>query len=175
MQKILKALVILLIIASPYSVHAKAETIVSVNDLIEHAKEFDGQEVTVQGEAIGEGMKRGDYSWININDGTNAIGLWTSESDAEKVTRYGNYKNIGDTIQMVGVFHRACKEHGGEADLHGKELTVIEEGYQIKETIAVSKILGSGVLVLIAFAMFLLLYKTTNRKGKIPANYKNKD
>ncbi|MDF2484040.1 MAG: hypothetical protein K0R46_208 [Herbinix sp.] len=156
MQKLIKTIIILLVILSPQALPAKAATTVSVNDLIENAKELDGQEVTIQGETIGEAMERGDYSWININDGTNAIGVWISRNDAETVTSYGDYKNIGDMIQITGIFYRACKEHGGEADFHVDTITVIKNGYQVEEELPISKRIVAGVLTFATVAIVLL-------------------
>lgn len=159
MRKFIKALAVILLITSPFSIHAKAETMLDINDLIEKAKELDGQEVTIRGEAIGECMERGDYAWININDGTNAIGIWLSKSEAAKIHYYGNYKNIGDTIELTGTFHRACKEHGGEADVHCDSIQISKEGYPVKEQIAPIKFIGTGLSAIFALALLLIYNK----------------
>ncbi|HYG56564.1 MAG TPA: hypothetical protein VD902_00650, partial [Symbiobacteriaceae bacterium] len=39
---------------------------VTVSDLVEQAKAYDGKQVTLQGEVIGDVMRRGEYGWINI-------------------------------------------------------------------------------------------------------------
>ncbi|MDF2944281.1 MAG: hypothetical protein K0S01_3139 [Herbinix sp.] len=164
MRKYIKALIIVLLISAPLSVSVKAESLIDINELIENAKELDGQEVTIQGEAIGESMNRGDYSWININDGTNAIGIWLKKSDADKVLRYGNYKYIGDIVKITGVFHRACVEHGGEADLHSNSLEIVKNGYQVKETIASEKVISAIVLIPCALFMLILFFKRKKAK-----------
>ena len=160
MRKFIKALIIILLLTAPYSVDVKAKSsLMDINDLIENAIELDGQEVTVKGEAIGEHMDRGNYSWVNINDGTNAIGVWVSKSEADKVLHYGNYKLIGDTVQITGVFYRACKEHGGEADLHCNSLMIVEDGYQVKEQISSIKIISAAILIPFALLMLFFLVK----------------
>jgi hypothetical protein len=164
MRKYIKALIIVLLLTAPLSVNVKAESFIDINELIENAKELDGQEVTVQGEAIGESMDRGNYSWININDGTNAIGIWLSKSDAEKVLNFGNYKNIGDTVKITGIFYRACKEHGGEADLHSNSLEIVEKGYRVKEHITSVKIISVAILIPIALFMLTLYMKLQKAK-----------
>ncbi|MBP1754378.1 MAG: hypothetical protein H6Q59_776 [Firmicutes bacterium] len=175
MQKLAKAIIILLVILSTNTLPAKAATTVSVNDLIEHAKELDGQKLTIQGEAIGEALERGEYSWININDGTNAIGVWVSRSDAEKVTSYGNYKNSGDIIQTTGMFHRACKEHGGEADFHADTITVIKRGHPVKEELPISKRIGIGVLTCVTAVIVLLYIISGQNKMDKPTRRKVED
>jgi len=162
MHKYIKALIIMLLLTSPLSVTVKAESAIDINELIENAKELDGQEVEIQGEVIGESMNRGDYSWININDGTNAIGIWLKKSDADKVVHYGKYENIGDKVKITGTFYRACKEHGGESDVHSSSLKIAEDGYQVKEQIPVTKIVGS--VILISLALLMLVYYSKNLK-----------
>ena len=164
MRKYIKALIIVLLLTAPLSVNVKAESLIDINELIENAKELDELEVTVQGEAIGESMDRGNYSWININDGTNAIGIWLKKSDADKVFHYGNYKNIGDTVKITGIFHRACVEHGGEADLHSNSLEIVKGGYQVKETIVIAKVISVIVLIPLALFMLVLFFKMMKAK-----------
>jgi hypothetical protein len=155
MRKIYQALVIILLITFLIPVKAKAETRVSINELIEKAKEYDGKTVTIQGETIGESMNRGDFTWINVNDTTNAIGIWLSKSDASKVTYYGNYHNTGDMVEITAVFHRACREHGGEADLHGSTINIVKEGHKAGEVISPIKGICMGALGIIALGMSL--------------------
>lgn len=165
MRKFIKALVIILLLISPLSVKVEAESLTDINELIENAKQLDGQEVTVQGEAIGESMDRGDYSWININDGTNAIGIWLKNNEADKIFNYGDYDNIGDTVKITGIFYRACKEHGGEADFHGRSLEIVEDGYQTKETISSTKVICAMILILLAFLSLVVLIKFMRARG----------
>jgi hypothetical protein len=143
---------------------SKTDEITAINDLIEHAKTLDGQEVIVQGEAIGERMDRGDYSWVNINDGTNAIGIWLKKSEAEKIATYGNYKNIGDTIQVAGVFYRACNDHGGEADLHAISISIVKKGYTVNKQVEDKKIVAAIVLCIIALVLVLVRFKVISSK-----------
>ncbi len=170
MRKLLKTLIIMFVLlAFPLTLNAYAEDVTVINDLIENAKKLNGQEVTVQGEAIGEVMNRGDYSWVNINDGTNAIGIWLSKSDAEKIKYYGNYKNKGDTVNITGIFNRACKEHGGEADVHSNSIEIVENGHNVKEQLSSQKIITAIVLTLITLLSLLFLLKVI--KSKETTNY----
>ena len=163
MRKFLKALVFILCIIPLASLPVQAKAAqVSVNDLIENEKEYDGKEVTIQGEAIGEKMVRGDHAWINVNDGTNAIGIWIDKSEADRILHYGNYKYIGDTVTITGIFHRACKEHGGEADVHSNSLTVTKAGYSVKENINIYKVIMTVILVPIALIMLIYFRKKVN-------------
>lgn len=167
MRKYLPACIIIFLLITLIPSKVKAESVVSINDLIEKAKEYDGQEVTIQGEAIGEGLDRGDYSWVNINDKSNAIGIWLNTDKASKIVCYGNYKHIGDTVRITGVFHRACREHGGEADIHGTSMQIVQKGKQVKERITMGKVVYTGVLCLTAMLLFAAFIK---RKGSCRIN-----
>jgi hypothetical protein len=104
----------------------------SSTELIEQAKDYDAKTVTYQGEVIGEIMVRGDYVWVNVNDGQNAIGIWAKKDLIKGITYKGDYKHIGDRIEVLGVFHRACPQHGGDLDIHAQEIIKVAEGREIK-------------------------------------------
>ena len=63
-------LVILLVACMAY-----AKSLTS-KELIEGENTLDGSIVTYKGEAITAIMNRGEHSWVNLNDGYNAIGTW---------------------------------------------------------------------------------------------------
>ena len=130
-------------------VHAADRT--EINTLIEKSQAFDGQTVTVEGEALGEAMLRGEYAWINISDNTNAIGVWLKASDAQKISVFGDYRHKGDTVKITGIFSRNCAEHGGGVDMHGHSLEIIERGYNNPEEITQVKIQAALVLSFFAF------------------------
>ncbi|MDF2541958.1 MAG: hypothetical protein K0S47_1676 [Herbinix sp.] len=159
MHKFIKTLIFLLLTISTYPVAAKAEEVTKINDLIENAKELDKQEVVIQGEAIGESMSRGDYFWINVNDGSNAIGIWISKEEVDKISFYGNYKNNGDTVKCIGEFRRACKDHGGEADFHVKSLEIVERGHPKDLPISIPKTIISANLTIAALLLFVVFLK----------------
>lgn len=100
----------------------------TLNDLVERAKELDGHAVTVTGEVIGDVMRRGDHGWVNINDGTNAIGIWMPAELLRSVAFAGRYGVRGDRIQVTGTFYRLDLANGGDLDIHAQTLAVIEPG-----------------------------------------------
>jgi len=102
--------------------------VVSSSDLIANAKEFNGKTVKFAGEVIGDVMRRGDHAWVNVNDGTNAIGIWMPASLAADIHTEGNFKQTGDYVEVTGIFNRACIEHGADMDIHAIELQVIKPG-----------------------------------------------
>lgn len=164
MRKLAKAFIIVLISSFSLPAAVKAETVTKINDLIENAKILNGQELTIEGEAIGERMKRGDFSWVNINDGSNAIGIWLSNSKAAKINFFGNYANSGDIVKITGIFYRACKEHGGEADYHATSLEVIKSGHLVDIQISVPKIIAATVLTGLTLILFGIFKRSMAKK-----------
>ncbi len=164
MQKKLSGLILIMLLPLLLPVWASALDITPINSLIENAKELDGKEVTVQGEAIGEPLARGEYCWVNINDGTNAIGVWMTAEDAKSITHYGSYKIKGDTLQVTGTFRRACAEHGGESDIHCKALSITQTGNVTHYPLAWGKLLVAIILLLLLVMLGLYVYLTKLRK-----------
>ena len=66
---------------------------VTSNDLTNNAGDFDGKEIVYTGEAIGDILSHGDYSWINVSDGNNAIGVWVQSDDISAVDMLGGYND----------------------------------------------------------------------------------
>lgn len=164
MQKFIKTLILVLLLTFTLAFDVNAQSITDINNLIEKAKEYDGEEITIQGEVIGESMNRGNYTWINMNDGTNAIGIWLDSSTAGEILFYGNYKCKGDTVKVTGTFYRACKEHGGEADLHSSSFEIVKNGYEVKEQISPVKIIIAVILTLFAFVLMSILIKAIKNR-----------
>ncbi len=136
---------------------------VSSTDLIEHAKEYNGKVASFQGEAIGDIMKRGNFAWVNVNDGQNAIGIWL-KSDLTKGIKYtGRYKFKGDIIEVKGKFNRACIEHGGDLDIHADNLRVIKPGFATEEKLDIQKY--QAALAFLGVVLCFGILKTL-RKGR---------
>lgn len=164
MLKQIKTLILVTSFIISLSENVYADEIIDINYIIEQAAELDQQEVTVSGEAVGEAMNRGSHSWININDGTNAIGIWLSSSDAQKVKYFGSYKYKGDILKVSGIFNRTCKEHGGETDIHGTALEVVETGHVEEEQISSTKIAVSALSAILAASLMTLFLIETRHK-----------
>lgn len=134
---------------------------ISSTELINNAKQYDGKTVVYTGEAIGDIMKRGDYAWMNINDGQNAIGIWVNSSLVKDIAYTGSYKSIGDEIEVTGVFHRACTEHGGDLDIHAQAIRKIDSGRSIQEKFNLGKRnLAMVLLGILCFIWILTLLKS---------------
>ncbi|MFH0827168.1 MAG: DNA-binding protein [Candidatus Omnitrophota bacterium] len=106
---------------------------VSSEDLIKNALEYDGKTVVYEGELIGDIMKRKEFAWVNVKEGESAIGIWIHRSLLQDVAYTGSYKSKGDTVEVTGIFHRACPEHGGDLDIHAETLDVTGRGRTVTE------------------------------------------
>jgi hypothetical protein len=134
----------LLTVVSGLSAQCYAQT-VSSTELINSAKLYDGKTVVYEGEVIGDIMARGipaergrdaasgRCAWVNLNDGQNAIGIWMPEALTKDIRLTGSYKSRGDWIEVTGVFHRACADHGGDLDIHAQAIRKIQSGKAIVE------------------------------------------
>ncbi len=110
------------------SAYADEARVVTSSELIEKALELDGQAVIYRGELIAGVLNRGDHSWANLNDGINAIGVWCPAELLSVIEFAGDYKYTGDTVEVQGVFNRACPLHGGELDIHASGVSIVEKG-----------------------------------------------
>lgn len=150
MLKSLRIIVLVGIVMLNLSTPAMAADVIPINNLIDKSLTYDGQEITVEGEALGEALERGDYAWVNISDGSNTIGIWMTLDDANKIKHFGDYKDIGDTIRVIGVFSRNCAEHGGDIDIHCSNLKIVSAGHPVVERLSETKVIVSISSVLIA-------------------------
>jgi hypothetical protein len=154
---------IILCLISMTTAFAAAAEVVTSNDLIDKAKDYDGHEVSYTGEVIGDIMDRGEYSWINVSDGNNAIGIWVKTSDLQDINIAGRYNTHGDTVNITGVFHRACAEHGGDFDIHAGKIVVVQKGFATSHALSPIKAVLAFILFGAALGCVVFLILKTKR------------
>lgn len=159
MFKICKIIIISITLCIIIPFICRADNYVKVNDLIEKGKEFDNKTVIIKAETIGEPLQRGEFTWVNVNDGTNVIGLWIKSSEVEKIRNYGNYKEKGDMIEATGVFSRNCNEHGGDVDIHADSVKVLDSGYSKNHIINKERTNIAIIMLLFTIALLVIYYK----------------
>lgn len=135
---------------------------ISSTELINNAKAYDGKTVEFEGEVIGDVMKRGEFAWVNINDGKNALGIWAPASWAKEIEFTGAYKAKGDRVLVSGMFHRACPEHGGDLDIHGESLQKISSGFRVEEEIDSRKI--NAAIIISGLLGLLWIFRRSKKK-----------
>jgi hypothetical protein len=138
--------------------------VISINDLISESHDFDKKTIMIEAEVILEVLERGDHAWINVNDGTNAIGVYLPIEMTEEIKVFGDYDHRGDIVSITGVFSRNCDEHGGEIDIHATSVNIVERGFVVKHEIPMWK--WAVTMFGVAFSS-LLLISHRRRKGKL--------
>lgn len=139
MFRIYKINIITIFLCIIVSTKVNASNYVKINDLIQKSNEFNNKNITIKAEVIGEPLKRGNFTWVNANDGSNAIGIWMKTDDAKNIYKYGNYREKGDIIEVSGIYRKNCTEHGGDVDIHADSVRVMEKGYIKNEPIEKTK------------------------------------
>lgn len=169
---------VLAFLAFPGEVRADGEP-VSTRELIENAGEYDGREVAIEGEAVGDVMRRGNHAWITVNDDTYSersleeggefegtsnygISVWLPAAEADKIEILGGYKYGGDRVRVEGVFHRVDHENGGDMSIHGSRLEVIEPGHPISHSFAWWKLALSLALLAVVLVLGRAWWKTSS-------------
>jgi hypothetical protein len=136
------------------------------SELIGRAKYYDGKTVTFEGEIIGDIMVRGSKAWVNINDGSNAIGVLVDSRLLNSRLLTGSYTAKGSWVSVSGVFSRACPEHGGDLDIHAQSLAVIHDGSAVPERIDLQKSGYALTAMLAAGAVWLALFLWKPEKAR---------
>jgi hypothetical protein len=132
----------------------------SSSELIANAKEYDGKVIAYEGEVVGDVMRRGNYAWVNILDGQNAIGAWMPLSLVKEISFGGGYMVRGDGIEVTGIFHNSCLEHGGDLDIHAQAVRKIVSGRKAQERINQGKKnLAVIFLIILCIVWILTLLK----------------
>jgi len=134
-----------------------SETI-SSTELINSAKQYDGEEIDYKGEVIGDVMVRGRFAWINVNDGKNAIGIWLPQPLVKEISYAGSYKAKGDIVEVKGKFNRACIEHGGDLDIHAVSLQIVQKGENVDEVISPRKIKVAIAFLIICLTLTVIYF-----------------
>ncbi len=149
-------LAVLLSFGSSVNAYADDETVL-LNDLINESHDYDGKIVHVKGEVLLEALERKGYAWININDGTNAMGVVLPYEEVKKIQLYGDYKTKGDQIEIEAEFHRSCNVHGGDMDLHLVRMISIEKGEKVMREVEPIRV-GVSLAVTLTAALSLIYF-----------------
>jgi len=147
------------VLCTPYPAFAQT---ISSTELINNAKQRDGKAVVYVGEVIGDIMVRGEYAWLNVHDGNNAIGIWIGKDLTKDILYTGSYKSRGDWLEISGTFQRICPQHGGDLDIHAQSIKKINPGRLTPERLNLSK--EKHALVLLVILCLLVILMPLKRK-----------
>ena len=141
---------------------ASPQAAVPSKELIGDPRAYDGREIAFEGEAIGDPMRRGDFAWVNVLDSYAAIGVFLPASQQRTIENFGSYRRGGDIIRVLGVFHRACPEHGGDMDIHGSSVEAISRGRETPHPVSRIEL----VLIPVFFILAAVLWRfSTSREA----------
>lgn len=143
--------VFLLLISMPATI-AIAQSVSSQNLLDDPAK-YDKTEIIYKGEAIGDIMQRKGGQWVNVLDDA-AIGIWSTKDLKNIINITGSYKAVGDIVEVRGIFNRMCEEHGGDLDIHAKEVVVLTPGKTTEHKINIKRVQAAILLTVGAMLAF---------------------
>jgi hypothetical protein len=162
MRKVLFTILYLLFILLSRDCYAQS---ISSVELINNAKNYNGNIVVYRGEVIGDIMLRGEYAWINVNDEKNAIGIWIKKELIKDIIYTGSYNTKGDLVEITGKFNRSCVEHGGDLDIHAQSITKISFGNKTPHSVNKKEINLTLFLSGIIAVVFLLRLITKKSKA----------
>lgn len=137
----------------------------SGSDLVNNAKLYDGKTVVYRGEVIGDIMARGSHAWVHVNDSGMVLGVWAERESVRDIRYTGDYRAQGDIVEVSGIFHRSCLEHGGDLDIHAQTVKIISPGNVSVKPVASKKIYwGTGLsfLTLLVLAALRLMPRIQN-------------
>jgi len=63
----------------------------------------------------------------------NAIGIWLKKELAGEIQFSGSYHAKGDRVEIIGVFHRGCIQHGGDMDIHAQNIRKVDPDRLVRE------------------------------------------
>ena len=111
-------------------------------------------------------MNRGKYSWVNISDGSTAMGIWIKSEQAQSIKNYGKYGYKGDIVKINGMFNRACTQHGGDMDIHASSVVIVDAGGRVTIPISNNKKVIALILTLITLTLIYIYKKFTKSISK---------
>ena len=165
-KKLIITFAALIILWNFSQMRLEAKEVLNIDQLVEDSQLYDQKEVSISGEVIGKPMNRGEYVWLNINDGENAIGISVLKKELPDIQYYGSYHEKGDQVIVTGIFFKACKQHGGETDIHGTTVAVVQKGEIITHSVSSSKVMIAVLILLIGFGIAIGTYRTINKKRR---------
>lgn len=102
--------------------------VMDLQDMIAHPEPYDGQVVTIAGEAVGGGADSDASGHVLIQAGPAVVSVWAPVALTRRIRHIGRRYVQGDKVRVTGVFQWADAAHGGEQDILAMDITVVESG-----------------------------------------------
>lgn len=150
---------------------AAEEGLLSVSELLVSPAEFQGTEITVEGELVGDyGFRRDGYMWTQLNDdpyarhaivdggaqagGNIGIGVRMPAALGENLDPAGGYRLEGPVVRLTGLWRFHDPDRGGESYLDVTRVDVVEEGRRLEEGPDWLVFWSAVVLLLVSLSMW---------------------
>jgi hypothetical protein len=147
--------------AAPSEAAVRVDSFLS---LVREGKTYDGMEIEIEGEAVGDVMARGSYAWVNVRSQEDiALGIVLSPEQARRILQTGDYFRAGDRIRVTGTFRRFAAAYGGETCVVAREMTVERKGFATPHPVSRRKVTAAGALI--AFSILELIALTVKRRA----------
>ena len=104
-------------------------------------------------------MRRGDYAWVNMTDGTQTLGFWMTYSLARQIKYTASYDFKGDLLTVEGTFVAMSLKHDGDMEFDVSKIVKIIPGEKIVHTIDFDRIIFLIVISVIALFLWILKKK----------------
>ncbi|NIA26093.1 MAG: hypothetical protein GWP04_11075 [Gammaproteobacteria bacterium] len=160
---------LLMLVASPAL--AAADT-VSGAKLIEDPAAFDGKQVTISGELIGDyGFRDDGTVWAQLNDdayalsplrdggslrGANTgIGIHADKALFVSLDPPGRYNRVGPLVSVTGTWRYHDAGRGGESYLEVESLDVVRPGYPVQENTRHTVVVVGVLLAMLAAGLLV--------------------
>jgi hypothetical protein len=127
--------------------------------MINNPEIYNGKFLTVQGQTVDSVMRRGDYAWVNMTDGTQTLGFWMPYSLAKEIKYTASYDFRGDLLTVEGTFVAMSLKHDGDMEFDVSKIVKIIPGEKIIHTIDFDRIIFLIVIFVIAFVLWVLKKK----------------
>lgn len=126
--------------------------------LVREGGTYDGREIAIEGEAVGDVMVRGSYAWINVRSPEDvALGVIVTPDQARRILRTGDYFHAGDHLRVTGTFHRFAPRYGGETCVVAREMTVARKGFATPHPVARRRMRAASILAALTVISFMAL------------------
>jgi hypothetical protein len=139
-----------------------APAITSGPELASAASGLDGQVVRLAGEVVSEKLSGGEgHVWVNVLSEGTAIGAWMPEELTREIEVFGGWDRVGDRVRIIGTFHEACDQHGGDLDIHAESVSLVRRGIERHRSFALWKLAVGLAGLLVAFAGYLAMRRSS--------------
>lgn len=174
MKRIALLVTVLLFAGTP----ALAATSVSASTLLNTPETFNGKQVTVVGELIGDyGVRDDGTMWTQLNGdsyattplrdggrlsgGNVGIGIHGPVALFAGLDGPGRYNRVGPVVSVTGVWRYHDPDRGGETYLEVEALEVVHPGHPLSEPVSTTTLLIGTLLILAAAGVLLLVRRRT--------------